>query len=119
MYLPTVFKNVNKSNKVNCIWGDAFKNIKKCENEKYDHLFIDLNDDQYCINLAEKNISEIKRIVKSNGVITAQVGSRNKKPRQVDCWLKTFDRACGNCEISEIFIPSFDCSWNFISSINR
>ena len=119
MYLPTVFKNVNKSNKVNCIWGDAFKNIKRCENEKYDHLFIDLNDDQYCINLAEKNISEIKRIVKSNGVITAQVGSKNKKPRQVDSWLKTFDKACGNCEISEIFIPSFDCSWNFVSSINR
>ena len=68
---------------------------------------------------AQINISEIKRIVKSNGVITAQVGSKNKKPRQVDSWLKTFDKACGNCEISEIFIPSFDCSWNFISSINR
>ena len=53
------------------------------------------------------------------GVITAQVGSKNKKPRQVNSWLKTFDKACGNYEISEIFIPSFDCSWNFISSINR
>ena len=68
---------------------------------------------------AQINISEIKRIVKSNGVITAQVGSKNKKPRQVNSWLKTFDKACGNYEISEIFIPSFDCSWNFISSINR
>ena len=31
-YLPEVFKNINKSNNVNCIWGDAFTNIKGCEN---------------------------------------------------------------------------------------
>ena len=77
-----VFKNINKSNNVNCIWGDAFKNIINCEDQKYDHLFIDLNDDPYCINLAEKNIDNVKRIVKKDGVITVQVGSKNKKPKQ-------------------------------------
>ncbi len=118
-YLPEVFKNINKSNNVNCIWGDAFQNIISCENEKYDHLFIDLNDDPYCINLAEKNMKEIKRIVKKNGVITAQVGSQNKKPKQVEAWMNTLKEHFGNTKISEIFIPSFDCNWNFVSSLNK
>jgi spermidine synthase len=118
-YLPEVFKNINKSNNVNCIWGDAFQNIISCENEKYDHLFIDLNDDPYCINLAEKNMKEIKRIVKKNGVITAQVGSQNKKPKQVEAWINTLREHFGNTKISEIFIPSFDCNWNFVSSLNK
>jgi len=118
-YLPEVFKNINKSNNVNCIWGDAFQNITSCENEKYDHLFIDLNDDPYCINLAEKNMKEIKRIVKKNGVITAQVGSQNKKPKQVEAWMNTLKEHFGNTKISEIFIPSFDCNWNFVSSLNK
>ena len=118
-YLPEVFKNINKSNNVNCIWGDAFQNITSCENEKYDHLFIDLNDDPYCINLAEKNMKEIKRIVKKNGIITAQVGSQNKKPKQVEAWMNTLKEHFGNTKISEIFIPSFDCNWNFVSSLNK
>ena len=118
-YLPEVFKNINKSNNVNCIWGDAFQNIVSCENEKYDHLFIDLNDDPYCINLAEKNMKEIKRIVKKNGVITAQVGSKNKKPKQVESWINTLKEHFGNTKISEVFIPSFDCNWNFVSSLNK
>src|SRR6056300_272436 len=118
-YLPEVFKNINKSNNVNCIWGDAFKNIISSEDEKYDHLFIDLNDDQFCIDLAASNIKEIKRITKKNGVITAHVGSKDKKPKQVNNWNKTLEQAFGNSQISEVYIPSFDCSWNFISSVNK
>ena len=118
-YLPDVFKNIHKSNKVNCIWGDAFKNIALCDDEKYDHLFIDLNDDQFCIDLASKNIEEIKRITKKDGIITAQVGSRDKKPKQVNSWISTLESAFGNSKISETYIPSFDCSWNFVSSINK
>ena len=118
-YLPEVFKNINKSNNVNCIWGDAFTNIKGCENEKYDHLFIDLNDDPYCISLAEKNIEEIRRIVKKNGVITVQVGSQHKKPKQVESWIATLSQHFGNTKLSEVFIPSFDCTWNFVSSVNK
>ncbi len=118
-YLPEVFKNINKSNNVNCIWGDAFTNIKGSENDKYDHLFIDLNDDPYCISLAEKNMEEIKRIVKKNGVITAQVGSQHKKPKQVEAWTDTLNQHFGNTKLSDVFIPSFDCAWNFVSSINK
>ena len=118
-YLPDVFKNIHRSNNVNCIWGDAFKNIVSCENEKYDHLFIDLNDDQFCIDLAASNINEIKRITKKNGVITAQVGSKDKKPFQVNNWIKTLENAFGNTNIDEVYIPSFDCSWNFVSSLNK
>ena len=118
-YLPDVFKNINNSNKVNCIWGDAFKNIILCDDKKYDHLFIDLNDDQFCIDLASKNIKEIKRITKKNGIITAQVGSKDKKPKQVNNWINTLEDAFGNSNISEIYIPSFDCSWNFVSSVNK
>jgi spermidine synthase len=118
-YLPDVFKNIHKSNNVNCIWGDAFKNITSSEDGKYDHLFIDLNDDQFCIDLAAKNIEEIKRITKKNGVITAQVGSLDKKPHQVQNWKKTLENTFGNSITSEVYIPSFDCSWNFVSSINK
>ena len=118
-YLPDVFKNIHNSNKVNCIWGDAFKNIVSCDDKKYDHLFIDLNDDQSCIDLASENIEEIKRIIKKDGVITAQVGSKDKKPKQVNNWINTLEDAFGNSKMSEIYIPSFDCSWNFISSINK
>lgn len=118
-YLPEVFKNIHKSNNVNCIWGDAFNNITSSENEKYDHLFIDLNDDQFCIDLAAKNIKEIKRITRKNGVITAQVGSRDKKPKQIESWKSTLEKEFGNSKISEVYIPSFDCSWNFISSVNK
>lgn len=118
-YLPEVFKNIHKSNNVNCIWGDAFRNIVNCENEKYDHLFIDLNDDQFCIDLAKKNINEIKRITKKKGVITAQVGSKDKKSIQVDNWKKTLESTFGNSKMSQVYIPSFDCNWNFISSVNK
>ena len=118
-YLPDVFKNIHNSNKVNCIWGDAFKNILSCDDEKYDHLFIDLNDDQFCIDLASKNIEEIKRITKKEGIITAQVGSKDKKPKQVNNWISTLENAFGNSKTSEIYIPSFDCSWNFVSSVNK
>ena len=118
-YLPEVFKNIHKSNNVNCIWGDAFKNIVSCEDNKYDHLFIDLNDDQFCIDLAASNIKDIKRITKKNGVITAQVGSKDKKPAQVNSWNQTLEKAFGNSKVAEVYIPSFDCSWNFISSVNK
>ena len=62
---------------------------------------------------------EIKRITKKDGIITAQVGSRDKKPKQVNSWISTLESAFGNSKISEIYIPSFDCSWNFVSSVNK
>ena len=106
-----------KKNSVKCIWGDAFENIKSVENNRYDKIFVDLNDDQYCIDLAAKNMKSLKRILKPNGVITAQVGSQDKKPKQVDNWQKIFLNNFGNSKLDRIYIPSFDCNWNFASSI--
>ena len=37
----------------------------------YDHIFVDLNDDQFCINLAAKNMDSLVRILKPKGVITS------------------------------------------------
>ena len=54
------------------------KSIKSVEDSKYDKIFVDLNDDQYCIDLAKKNMQGLKRILKKGGVITAQVGSKIK-----------------------------------------
>ena len=71
-------------------WGDAFESIKTVKDSKYDKIFVDLNDDQYCIDLAAKNMKSLKRILKPNGVITAQVGCLSKKPKQVNNWLKSF-----------------------------
>ena len=118
-YLSKVGNNVTKKNSVKCIWGDAFESIKSVENNRYDKIFVDLNDDQYCINLAAKNMKSFKRILKPNGVITAQVGSQDKKPKQVDSWLKVLNKSFGNTTLDRVYIPSFDCSWNFASSINH
>ena len=118
-YLSKVGNDVTKKNSVKCIWGDAFESIKSVEDNRYDKIFVDLNDDQYCINLAAKNMKSFKRILKPNGVITAQVGSQDKKPKQVDSWLKVFNKSFGNTTLDRVYIPSFDCSWNFASSINH
>ena len=116
-HLSKVGNKATKKNSVKCIWGDAFESIKSVENNRYDKIFVDLNDDQYCIDLAAKNMKSLKRILKPNGVITAQVGSQDKKPKQVDNWQKFFLNNFGNSKLDRIYIPSFDCNWNFASSI--
>ena len=116
-YLSKIGNNATKKNSVKCIWGDAFESIKSVEDNRYDKIFVDLNDDQYCIDLAAKNMKSLKRILKPNGVITAQVGSQDKKPKQVDSWLKVFNKSFGNTTLDRVYIPSCDCSWNFASSV--
>jgi len=118
-HLTKVGNKATEKNSVKCIWGDAFESIKSIEDNRYDKIFVDLNDDQYCIDLAAKNMNSLKRILKPKGVITAQVGSQDKKPKQVDNWLKVFDKCFGNTTLDRVYIPSFDCSWNFSSSINH
>ena len=61
----------------------------------------------------------LKRILKKGGVITAQVGSYDKKPKQVDSWCKVLSKSFGNVKLSGAYIPSFDCNWNFASSIMK
>ena len=119
MVLSKVGKKATTKNHVQCVWGDAFESIKSVEDNKYDKIYVDLNDDQYCIDLAAKNIKSLKRILKPNGTITAQVGSQDKKPKQVDKWLNLFEKSFGNTSLDRIYIPSFDCSWNFASSLNK
>ena len=108
---------VKAMNNVKCYWGDAFESIKSVADSKYDKIFVDLNDDQYCIDLAAKNMKSLKRILKPEGVITAQVGCFTKKPKQVNGWLEVLSENFGNSNLNEVFIPSFDCRWNFASSI--
>ncbi len=116
-YLPKICNKVKESNSIKCYWGDAFESIKPIPNSKYDKIFVDLNDDQYCIDLAAKNMPGLKRILKPGGVITAQVGSKDKKPKQVDSWLKVLSKNFGNVKLDEVHIQSFDCRWNFASSV--
>jgi len=118
-HLSQIGEKATSKNSVKCVWGDAFESIKKVEDNKYDKIFVDLNDDQYCIDLAAKNINLLKRILKPKGTITAQVGSQDKKPKQVDNWLNLFEKSFGNTALDRIYIPSFDCSWNFASSLNK
>ena len=118
-YLSKVGNKATTKNSVQCLWGDAFESIKNVEDNKYDKIFVDLNDDQYCIDLAKKNMKGLKRILKKGGVITAQVGSQDKKPKQVEKWCNVLERNFGNVKISGAYIPSFDCKWNFVSSVMR
>ena len=119
LHLGDIGKKSTEKNSVKCVWGDAFESIKSVQDDTYDHIFVDLNDDQFCIDLAAKNMDSMIRILKPKGVITAQVGSQDKKPKQVDSWLNVFNHHFGNTKISRVYIPSFDCSWNFSSSINH
>jgi len=118
-HLGKIGNKATEKNSVKCIWGDAFESIKKVEDDKYDKIFVDLNDDQFCIDLAAKNMDSLVRILKPNGVITTQVGSYDKKPKQVEKWLDVFNKNFGNTTLDRVYIPSFDCSWNFSSSINH
>ncbi len=118
-HLGSIGNKSTEKNSVKCIWGDAFESIKSVEDDKYDKIFVDLNDDQFCIDLAAKNMDSLIRILKPNGVITAQVGSQDKKPEQVEKWLDVFNKNFGNTTLDRVYIPSFDCSWNFSSSINH
>ena len=118
-HLGKIGNKSTEKNSVKCIWGDAFESIKSVEDDKYDKIFVDLNDDQFCIDLAAKNMDSLIRILKPNGVITAQVGSQDKKPDQVEQWLDVFNKNFGNTTLDRVYIPSFDCSWNFSSSINH
>ena len=61
----------------------------------------------------------LKRILKPGGVITAQVGCLSKNPKQVKNWLGVLENNFGNAELSEVFIPSFDCRWSFASSSHK
>ena len=118
-HLGDIGKKATEKNSVKCVWGDAFESIKSVSDDTYDHIFVDLNDDQFCIDLAAKNMDSLVRILKPKGVITAQVGSQDKKPQQVENWLNVFNQNFGNAKLSRVYIPSFDCSWNFSSSINH
>jgi len=118
-HLGKIGNKATEKNSVKCIWGDAFESINNVEDDKYDKIFVDLNDDQYCIDLTAKNMDSLVRILKPNGVITAQVGSQDKKPKQVEKWLDVFNKNFGNTTLDRVYIPSFDCSWNFSSSINH
>ena len=118
-HLGDIGNKATEKNSVKCVWGDAFESIKSVKDDTYDHIFVDLNDDQFCIDLAAKNMDSMIRILKPKGVITAQVGSQDKKPKQVDSWLNVFNHHFGNTKLSRIYIPSFDCTWNFSSSINH
>lgn len=115
-HLSTIGKNVIKSDNVKGIWGDAFENIKTVANNTYDKIFIDLTDDQFCVDLTIKNIDELKRILKPSGVVTVQASSKDTNPVQVEMWTKAFKEAFGNITLDEVYIPSFDCAWNFASS---
>ena len=118
-HLGDIGKKSTEKNSVKCVWGDAFESIKTVNEDTYDHIFVDLNDDQFCIDLAAKNMDSLVRILKPKGVITAQVGSQDKKPQQVENWLNVFNQNFGNAKLARVYIPSFDCSWNFSSSINH
>ena len=118
-HLSKIGEKATEKNSVKCVWGDAFESIKSVKDDTYDQIFVDLNDDQFCIDLAAKNMESLVRILKPKGVITAQVGSQDKKPKQVDSWLNVFNENFGNTQLSRVYIPSFDCAWNFSSSINH
>jgi spermidine synthase len=62
-------------------------------------------------------MKKLKRILKPGGILTAQVGSQDKRPKQVKNWINVLEKSFGNSTLDRVYIPSFDCSWNFASSV--
>ena len=58
-HLGDISKKATEKNSVKCVWGDAFESIKTVDDDTYDHIFVDLNDDQFCIDLAAKNMDSM------------------------------------------------------------
>ena len=42
-----------------------------------------------------------------------------EKPKQFKTGISVFTKNFGNATLDRVYIPSFDCSWNFSSSINN
>ncbi len=120
--------NLNKDNERAAIIGGGDGGVaRECISKNFNFIdwyeldpeVVDVCNDQFCIDLAAKNMDSLVRILKPKGVITAQVGSQDKKPQQVENWLNVFNQNFGNAKLARVYIPSFDCSWNFSSSINH
>ena len=62
-HLTKICGEIKANNNVKTYYGDAFESIKKVKDSKYDKIFVDLNDDQFCIDLAAKNMKSLKRIL--------------------------------------------------------
>ena len=41
------------------------------------------------------------------------------RPNQVEKWVNVLEKNFGNVKLSGAYVPSFDCKWNFASSIMR
>ena len=63
-HLGDIGKKATEKNSVKCVWGDAFEIINSVNDDTYDHIYVDLNDDQFCIDLASKNMESLVRILK-------------------------------------------------------
>ena len=58
-HLSKIGEKASEKNSVKCVWGDAFESIKSVKDDTYDQIYVDLNDDQFCIDLAAKNIDSL------------------------------------------------------------
>lgn len=114
-YLSKIGNKVMENKAVSCIWGDAFENIKTVADNTYDKIFIDLTDEKFCVDLTLNNVDQLKRILKPQGTITAQIGSKDNRPEQTEYWVNALRREFGKVSIDEVHVPSFDCHWNFAS----
>ena len=69
----------------------------------------------------EQTISEIFKYVKNVEIILVDDNSPDGTFEKVNKInnpnLKVFSKNFGNTKLDRIFIPSFDCNWNFASSI--
>lgn len=115
-YLPKVFQDVDENSHVNCCWGDAFQSIKQVPDQSYDKIFVDLNNDDHCINLAQSNMDQIKRVLKKGGVITVQVGNPETETDQIRKWYSVLKENFDNTQEEAVYIPSFDGRWSFLSA---
>ena len=53
-YLSKVGKKTTTKNHVQCVWEMHLKVLNQLKIAKYDKIYVDLNDDQYCIDLRQK-----------------------------------------------------------------
>ena len=55
----------------------------------------------------------------TEGVITRFFGTIPNAAKQIKNWMELLESNFGNSKLTEVFIPSFDCRWNFASSSHK
>lgn len=118
-YLDFMHKGAFNDSRVKVIIGDGYEFVKKESSRKYDVVILDLTD-PYSSEIASKLYSkefysEVKRIMKEDGIMVTQAGNSYFYPKTYDYVLNNIKAIFRIVREYWYWIPSFSYACNFIT----